>query len=137
LRFGKTLNFVPGLYFGNVGTDVQYTENSVEYEFDNSINTLQLRTLIGLNIINTKVFRLRAVAGPTLHWTIQSLDIEKDNLQNAIAYLNFGGGVEFGILTIDLRYEYGLTQVFDEAGTKSIGVDTRNNILILSAGLVF
>ncbi len=137
LRFGGIVNFIPGLYFGNVGTNVDYSDNTVTYQFDNSINTLQLRTLIGFNIVNTKVLRVRAVGGPSLHYTVQSLNIDKDNLQNAIAYLNVGGGLDLGILTIDLRYEYGLTPVFNKSGTQSISLDTRNNILILSVGLVF
>lgn len=137
LRFGKTVNFVPGLYFGNVGTDVDYTENSISYQFDNSINTLQLRTLLALNIVNTKVFRIRAMGGPSLHWTLQSDEIKKENFNNAIAYFNFGGGLDFGILTLDLRYEYGLTYVFNESGPETIQLDTKNNILILTVGLVF
>ncbi len=137
LRFGGVVNFVPGLYFGNVGTDLEYTENSATYEIDNSINTLQLRTLLAVNVINTKVLRIRLIAGPTLHYTIQSLDIEKDNIKNAIAFLNFGAGVDLGFFTIDARYEYGLTSVFDESGTQTITVDSKNNILIISVGLVF
>ena len=137
LRFGDVVNFVPGLYFGNVGTDIDYTENSVAYKFDNSINTLQLRTLIGLNIINTKVLRIRAIAGPSVHFTVYSTDLEKEDINLAIAYFNAGFGVDFGILTIDLRYEYGLTGVFDKSGPETIAVDTKNNILILSAGFVF
>jgi len=137
LRLGGIVNFVPGLYFGNVGTDLRYTDNSATYEIDNSINTIQLRTLLAVNAINTRVLRVRFVAGPTLHWTLQSLEIEKDNIKNAIAFLNFGGGVDIGFLTIDLRYEYGLTSVFDESGTETITIDTKNNILIFSVGLVF
>ena len=137
LRFGKRINFVPGLYFGNVGTDLEYTENSATYEIDNSINTLQLRTLLAVNVINTKALRIRLIAGPALHYTIQSLDIEKDNIKNAIAFLNFGAGVDLGFFTIDARYEYGLTSVFDESGTQSITIDSKNNILIISVGLVF
>lgn len=137
LRFGDVVNFIPGLYFGNVGTDVTYTDNSVDYEYDNSINTLQLRTLIGLNIINTKVFRLRVNAGPSLHFTVQSIDIEEENINTAIAFFNTGLGFDFGFLTIDLKYEYGLTEVFDKSGPESIAIDTKNNIVILSVGLVF
>ncbi len=137
VRIGGTLNFIPGLYFGNVGTDIDYNKNSVTYQFDNSINTLQLRTLLGLNIVNTKVLRIRAIAGPTLHWTVKSFDIEQKNINTAIAFLNFGAGVDLGILTLDLRYEYGLTNVFDESGPENIKIDAKNNILIFSVGLVF
>jgi len=137
LRFGDVINFIPGLYFGNVGTDVDYTENSVVYQYNNSINTLQLRTLVGLNIPNLKVLRIRAVAGPTLHLTVQSSDLEKENFKTAIAFLNAGVGLDLGILTIDLRYEYGLTNVFGKYGPENIRIETNNNIVILSVGLVF
>jgi len=137
LRFGDVVNFVPGLYFGNVGTDINYTDTSVKYQYDNSINTLQLRLQIAVNAINRERLKARLIAGPSLHWTVQSLDIEKDNIENFITYFNAGVGVDIGFFTLDLKYEYGLTDVFNENGTNTITVDTKNNILIFSVGLVF
>ena len=137
VRIGSIINFVPGLYFGNVGTDLSYTDHSVSYNIDNSINTLQLRTLLAINAINTKALKIRVIGGPSLHWTVQSLKIEKDNIQDFISFLNFGAGIDIGLLSLDARYEYGLTNVFDASGSQYIAIDAKENILIFSVGLVF
>ena len=137
LRFGKRFNFIPGLYFGNVGTNVKVMEEAIEYEFDNSINTIQLRTLFGFNLINKKILRIRLNAGPSLHVLVNSVNIETENFNSMVAYLNGGLGFDFGLLTIDFKYENSITEIFDQSGPKHIKLNPKNNIIIMSIGLVF
>jgi len=132
-RFGQIFNFVPGLYFGGVSTSVDYNT----YQFNNSINTMQLRTLLGLTLINTDLLRVRALAGPSLHFTVFSKNIEQNNIKTAMAYLHFGGGLDLGILTVDLRFEYGLSPMFDKTGSQTIDIDQSNSSLVGTVGFVF
>ncbi|MBN2669761.1 MAG: hypothetical protein JXR60_11105 [Bacteroidales bacterium] len=83
------------------------------------------------------MFKVRAYGGPSLHWTLQSLEVEKNNINNAIAYLNVGGGLDVGIVTFDLRLDYGLTKVYDSAGSESIQLASKSNIITFAVGLVF
>lgn len=137
LRFGDRVNFISGIYFGNIGTNIKFTENTIEYKIDNSINTIQLRTLFGLNIINRKIFKLRIISGPSLHVMVNSKDIATENFNSMVAYLNGGIGFDLGLLSFDIKYENSITEIFDQSGPKHIKLNPKNNIIILSLGLVF
>ena len=93
--------------------------------------------------INAGIFNVRFMAGPTMSFvtekTLKSSDLaatawpikSKDDLSNTLWSLQAGGGVDVLFLTLDIRYEVGLNNLY--SGTS--GVKLHNNMFNVSLGV--
>jgi hypothetical protein len=125
MRFGRTLYFQPEvLYSGRGGTyNVQVLDNSgrpvgTPQAVKVNINSIDLPLLVGL-----KLGPLRAHAGPMASYIIDSNERVRDAIRrytdegadeafnSAIWGYQIGGGLTLGSLTLDVRYENGLSNL--------------------------
>jgi len=138
-RFGATGFYVqPEAYLGSKGGDFGSVEqNGTTYEGSGKINftTLDIPLLIG-NKIGTSKLNVRFMAGPVISFLLN--DDTKSNYSTAIDYQNYkkqtigaqaGAGVDLGNITVDLRYEKGLSNV-----SKSGQYDQKQNLWHISLG---
>lgn len=94
--------------------ELLYTKTKSLYEFKNQesdyeVSKLDLPILVGLNIIGP----LHVFAGPSLQYLLEN-EFEGVSLEDAennfTVGAQFGAGVQFGGIGLDVRYERGLTE---------------------------
>lgn len=139
-RFGKKLYVQPEFYYATSGgvLKVEGTELKETIKMKN----LVVPVLVGFKLIDAKVFNLRIMAGPAANFiinkTLEASDLIQDPLQDSdfknIAWgMDVGAGVDVFFLSLDLRYEFGLNNIYNPAD----GDDSqkmKSNVFIVSLG---
>jgi hypothetical protein len=107
--------------------------------------------LLGYKLIDLKLASIRVFTGPAMSVILKNSQISltgsggvavDPSLYNPKTFKNnvwdwqLGGGVDVGPLVLDVRYEWGLTNVSDGDPTK-IGFVNKGNILTFSLGYKF
>jgi len=139
---GAGLYLQPELYLGSKGNDFIGFEdqngNEVEAKGKVRFTTLDLPVLLGTKFGPNKL-NFRLMAGPVLSFIIDqntTFDSAYDNVADFDSYkdqalgLQAGAGVDLGNLTVDLRYEAGLSNL-----SNSDKYDQKQNLFHLSLGL--
>ena len=108
----------------------------------NTINSFNLKTidvpaLVGFKIIDQKPFNLRVMAGPVFSFaTSKSVDgtgvFTKANIENNFFGWQYGAGVDFLFLTLDVRGESHASNLY-----ASPDFNTKNANFIVSLGVKF
>lgn len=85
------------------------------------LNYIDLPLLVRFNIPIETDLNPYLVAGPTVGFLVgatEKFDGESNDISDEINSLNFGfnigAGVNFGQLNVDLRYEFGLSNIYDD-----------------------
>jgi hypothetical protein len=140
LRFGEKFFFKPGLYY------VQYANRYRRYESEGfevlvveetlRRKGLRLPVHIGFDFIKDERLGIRIFAGPNGTFFFSADDpeevVNEFDYQNVVWGLSAGAGVDIGIFTFDLEYEFGLSDMLDS------DIQTaKNNAFFLRAGLLF
>lgn len=83
-----------------------------------TINTIDVPLLLGARLVNTRSFNLRAFAGPMVSFNVGGSGLDdflgegestKSYLETVGLSYQAGIGFDFGALTLDTRYEWGVT----------------------------
>ncbi|MBC7745809.1 MAG: PorT family protein [Flavobacterium sp.] len=136
---GAGLYLQPEAYLGTKGGKIpiifQTGGNEVEANGEIKFTTLDVPLLIGTKIGANKL-NLRFMAGPVLSvivdkkTTINDAYTSIQDYKNQALGLQGGAGVDLGSLSVDLRYEAGLTNI-----SKSTKYDQKQNLFHLSLGI--
>jgi len=84
------------------------------------MKTIQVPLLLGYKIIDLKVASIRAFTGPAVSFG-SGYESDKNlsyNLKNSGWDYQLGAGVDFLMFTVDLRYEWGLSEKFETTSSK-------------------
>ncbi|MDY0102142.1 MAG: porin family protein [Lentimicrobium sp.] len=136
VRFGNKVYLQPELMFMNRKGDITRSDL---FESNKSIHlkTLDIPVLIGAKVIDTKVFNIRILAGPVASLALNR-DITTDNWETGITSddirsanwgIQAGAGVDFLMLTFDLKYEFGISDF-----SKYEGLTLKNNMFVVGLG---
>lgn len=133
--------------FGKIGNklylrpELVYTATKSDYDSDElSVKKIDLPVLVGLKVLGP----LSIFAGPSFQYILDTEfdGINIDNVENDFSVgLNFGIGVNFNKIGIDLRYERGFsdneaTFINNTIGSTTLSrIDTRPDQLILSLSI--
>ncbi|NTW25972.1 MAG: PorT family protein [Lentimicrobium sp.] len=104
------------------------------------VGSIDVPLLVGLRILNLKVANVRVMAGPVASFAVNKsvtldetwnddVNFTEDDIKNANWGLQFGAGVDVLFLTLDLRYEIGLSN-FSEIQD----FDLKNNMFTIGLG---
>jgi hypothetical protein len=140
LRFGKKLYLQPEIFYATSGgkLEVEGTTLKQDIRFKN----LSIPVLVGFKLINAKVINLRIMAGPVANFVlgtkIEASDLVQDPLQesdfkNAAWGMDVGAGVDVFFLTLDIRYEFGLNNIYivpEGAADQTM----KSNLFVVSLG---
>ncbi|MDT8393836.1 MAG: porin family protein [Bacteroidales bacterium] len=140
VRVGKKVFLQPEVMFSTTGGVLKTEDRNLKTTV--KLNTVQVPVLVGYKFINFKLVNLRVMAGPAISMIVNK-DIEfdekienpikEDDLKNASWTFQLGGGVDVMMLTLDVRYEWGLNNIHDpEAGLNKF--DMKNNLWTVSLG---
>jgi hypothetical protein len=140
LRFGKKLYLQPEIFYATSGGTLKVESSGLEESI--KMKNLCVPILIGFKLIDAKVFNLRVMAGPSANFIIDKEvkydDLIQDPLQDSnfknIAWgMDVGAGVDVLFLSLDLRYEFGLNNIYipdDGADSQKMS----SNVFIVSLG---
>jgi Outer membrane protein beta-barrel domain len=134
---GKRFYFQPGLHYNVMSYDLVNLDNdSPNFNSDvTAVKSIKVPINVGLNLINWKLFKIRAFGGATAYQVTgvsnNSIGLTKDNFASRYWGANFGVGVDLLFLTLDLTFERGQSAVFKNQD------DTKNQMIALTAGIRF
>lgn len=136
-RLGNRVYLQPELFFMNrkgelTNNDIPGSNKSIH------IKTLDLPVMLGIEIMDAKLFNVRIMGGPVaslaVNKDVNSLNwlsaVSEEEIRSANWGIQFGGGVDFLIFTFDLRYEVGMSDF-----TKDQELILKNNMLVASLGI--
>lgn len=126
-RVGSSVYLQPELYLGSKGADLKFTQEgtTVEQSGKARFTTLDVPVLLGTKI-GLESFNVRLMAGPAFQFNLDTDDSAFSQAVNPDFYryrdfvtnLQAGAGVDFGNLSIDLRYETSLKDINKNDGQK-------------------
>lgn len=137
-RFGKKLYVQPELFYATNGGTLKSTGTNEKVEI--KLNTIVIPALVGFKIINGEKLNLRVLAGPTANFIVNEKisgdelfdPIKETDFRNIAWGLDVGAGIDFLILTLDLRYEWGLNDIYKPEGDNQ---SMKGKIFIISLGV--
>ena len=148
-RFGKRLYIQPEAYYTFSGaTFTQNVDSIVDgWEQDVRIGTLDIPVLLGYKIVNSKIFKLRIMAGPGVSFLVNSKvkdvsltgPIEDSDLNSVNWFAQAGAGIDVLFLTLDIRYQWGLNNMINDV-TSAVGttttypINSKANLFLVSLG---
>ena len=99
------------------------------------LHSIKVPVLLGVYLTraNSGFFKLNVKGGASGNYLLavdknDSKEFEKDNLETYTYGLNAGLGLEFGLLTLDLSHEWGISSVLKNSNAK-------NNLLRVTIGI--
>jgi hypothetical protein len=143
-RLGSKVYLQPEANYQMVTGTLNKTVGSVVQSQDITVQSVKIPAIIGIKLINKGPFNLRVLAGPTLTflfnkklapsnmgdlWPIQSVD----DIKNSLWSVQMGAGLDIFFMTLDVRYEAGVDNIY----TGSSGLDMKNNTFNVSLGIKF
>ncbi len=138
MRIGKKVYFQPEVNYMIKGGELQIGKLGNQQI---RLESIAIPMLIGVRPINVGAFNLRFMAGPTFSfvsgkslkpkeivdgWPIQSVE----DLKESFWSFQLGGGIDVFFLTIDLRYEMGVDNIYTGEDDFSL----KNNLFNVSVG---
>jgi hypothetical protein len=142
VRIGSKVYFQPEVNYQIMRGNLNKSSGSSFQNQDLTIKSIKVPALIGIKLVNKSVVNLRVMAGPTVTflfnkkldpsnmgelWPIQSVD----DLKNSIWSVQLGAGLDVLFMTLDVRYEFGVDNMYNG----SSDLKMRNNIFNVSLGV--
>ncbi len=149
VRIGQKLYIQPEVMYkfkgGKFDIDgISTSGQTINYNYKVKLQTVDVPLMVGVRIINLKVMNIRLMLGPVASFVLNK-DIDSDDSNpvpdmddNDFKDLNWGfqggAGVDILFLTLDLRYEQGLSNIYDGKTTTGKTIDFKNNLWTVTLG---
>ena len=140
-RYGDKLYVQPELMFVTKGGIIK-SGAVLDAKYSIKLSTMQIPVMVGYKLLNLNVVNLRVMGGPAFSFITNkeiNLDegtpedlISDNNIKDAIWSLQLGAGVDVLMFTLDVRYEWGLNNLWDPQGGTSY--DMKSNLWNISLG---
>jgi hypothetical protein len=136
-RFGKRLYLAPELQYTLSGS----TLSTNEWKQKVTIGSVDVPVLVGFKIIHSDLITWRIELGPQASFLVNSKikdinsvagPINDASLNNVNWYVLAGTGIDILFLKLDVRYQYGLNQLIQDAGAYQL--DTKGQMIVVSLG---
>lgn len=142
IRLGKKVYFQPEANYQVVTSTLNKSLGSSVLSQDITIESLKIPALIGIKLIKKEAFNLRIMAGPAYTfllnkkldpqhmdevWPIQSVD----DLKNSVWSVQMGAGLDVLFMTLDVRYELGIDNMYNGESN----LQMKNNLFNVSLGI--
>lgn len=112
------------------------------------LKTIQVPILLGIKLIDLKLASIRAFTGPAMSFPMKSSKVtyegvsgpiyDTENYKNNIWDWQLGAGVDVGMITLDCRYEWGLSKTSDgSVNVSNPSFVNKGNTLTFSVGFKF
>ncbi len=137
IRIGSKIYFQPEANYQIFKGNLNKTTTASILSQDITIHSLKIPALIGLKLINGKSFNFRIFAGPVYTFLLdKKLDPSKMNelwpiqssedLKNSIWSVQLGAGLDVLFMTLDVRYELGIDNMYQGSSDFKLKQNTFN-----------
>lgn len=149
-RIGKKLHLQPEIYYTLSGSvfENEGKLNTSNWKQKINIHTLDVPVLVGFKMVGTKSFNWRINAGPVASIVIgkkikdlnaneQIVKLTEPDLSTVNWAMQVGTGIDLWLVTLDVRYQFGLNKVikeFVDANATVYPVNSSKNIFVVTAG---
>ena len=144
VRLGKRFYIQPEANYQIDESTLSKDVGSSVMNQDVTIKTLKVPVIFGYKIIHKGPFNLRLLAGPAVTFALnKQLDPANmgelwpikttDDLKNSVWSVQMGGGIDVFFMTLDVRYEMGVDNIYNG----SSDLQMKNNIFNVSLGVKF
>lgn len=138
IRIGGNLHLQPGFYYHKIGSDLKIVselEGVPDFSGKLNIDIIQIPLLIGYRFLRLGLFDLRIHGGGSLSFVTKAEDevvgiLSKDDFNDKVWGLIAGAGFDVLFLSVDVDYEFGLSDMLRTELFK-----TKNNVFRLNAGI--
>jgi len=136
LQIGNRLYFQPGILWESATNELKQEIQDDNNEF--TINRIRIPVMAGYKLFGETTNRLldiRVFTGPNIAFVVDK-DLGDDPLfqdndfKDSAWGWNLGMGVDLAFIFVDVGYQFGLSEVFENASK-----DIRNNLFYANAGL--
>ncbi len=122
-RFGKQIFLQPELLFGSYSGSFNLKTSAGEVAEDVKFTTMDIPVLLGDKVISLSTLNLRVMLGPDFAFNLKKPGLQIPNpgdysYKNATVGGIVGVGIDLAALTIDARYNFGLTDINASLGQK-------------------
>jgi hypothetical protein len=157
LNFRK-LYVQPELIYNHRSTRLEYkldpiidiSEGEIGVRSDLTIGTIDVPILAGFKLFDNKMFNFRIFAGPNISFSTnkkvsyeyttsdgeniegdipEGEKVSEDDFKSTTWYLQAGAGVDVLFLTFDVRYETGLSDLYNDGN-----LNFKNNVWVITLG---
>jgi len=142
-RLGGKTYLQPELLFMTKGATLDYSIGE-GFEQEVSLNTIDIPVLVGFKLIDLKIADIRVMGGPVASFVtnkdVDNVDAVADELKgndikDSSWGLQAGVGADFLSLSLDIRYDFGLSNMYDGEETQSFNTsDIKNNAFLVTLG---
>jgi hypothetical protein len=144
MRIGSKFYLQPEANYQVSESTLSQSFGSVIQSQDVTLKSLKVPAIIGWKLINKSVFNLRILAGPAVtfildkqldpdqmneFWPIQSVE----DFKNSAWSVQMGAGLDVFFITLDVRYEMGINNIYNGSSE----IDMKNNMFNVSLGFKF
>jgi len=141
MRIGTKVYFQPEANYQVSESTLNQSFGTTIQSQDVTLKSLKIPAIIGVKLINKGVFNLRIMAGPAItfildkelnpaqmneFWPIHSVD----DIKNSVWSVQMGAGMDVLFMTLDVRYEVGIDNIYNG----SSDLDMKNNLFNVSLG---
>ncbi len=134
-RIGNRFQFQPGAFYVSSATAAESNDGEIVAE-DITHSYVKIKALLGFDIVESDIFKLRINAGPTYDLLLAAKmgdeDVKQD-WKDGTFFLQGGVGLDILFLTAELGYAQGMTQTFVEEYAK----DSKTSGFYFTVGVVF
>jgi len=142
IRLGKKIYLQPEANYQVVTSTLNKGTGLSARSQDLTIQSLKIPALIGVKLINRSAFNLRIMAGPAYTFILnKKLDPEHmsglwpiksvDDIKNSLWSVQMGAGFDVLFMTLDVRYELGIDNMYNGESN----LQMKNNMLNVSLGI--
>jgi hypothetical protein len=119
LRIGNRVFFQPGVFYTNAKTVFRNDDILSTNPDEVARHALKVRTVVGVNVLQTDALALRLGAGPSydfvVGWGDRDNVVYRDpNFKNGNAALEIAFGMDISFVSAEIGYAHGLSKVFTE-----------------------
>lgn len=139
-RFGKGVIVQPEIMYATRSGLFQQDSSGLEETV--KFKTLDIPFQIGFKFLDLKATNIRILTGPVASFVLDKEvkadeliqdPLNPDNLGNMIWGWNIGAGVDILFLAFDLRYQFGLNNIYNTPANET-SYDMKNNQFVFSVG---
>ena len=136
-RFGKKVYLQPEVLYCVING---YSTSGTSSSQTVKLNTIQIPVLLGFKVIDLKLASLRIFTGPAMSYvttksitSIPSNILSGNDFKNSYWDWQAGAGIDIGMLTLDVRYGFGITKLSDTANSYT----NNGKVITMSIGFKF
>lgn len=135
LRVGNKVYFQPEFQWAMMNSQLTDPfDIGVPFNEDFDVHSFRVPVQLGYRLLGNSKANIRMFTGPVFNFNFSSDNpapqIPVQDFKNFNTALRFGGGIDLWILSLDVSYDLGVTDVFENSNSKLRGINAELGVKI-------